>query len=196
MVFSPNRFQRNDFVAHYYSGVNVCCRTELRFFFLFFSNFNEMKDARSENLMDYEMQWTMDRERIGLHYDNVLCNTSKILSSSQTLATSTKKINTCVSTSWERTTPLTDINIRLLQEILPARKRIGIASCTHYVTLNSPPGSARACYLSRSKELPSFISSKISGEGSLISLMSLTSWNLMQLYLVTTDGTQGNSVQL
>lgn len=91
MVFSPSRFQRNDFVAHYYSGVNVCCRTELRFFFLFFSNFNKMKDARSENLMDYEMQWTTDRERIDMHYENMLHNTFKLLVGSQILATSTKK---------------------------------------------------------------------------------------------------------
>lgn len=41
--------------------------------------------------MDYEMQWTTDRERIDMHYENMLHNTFKLLVGSQILATSTKK---------------------------------------------------------------------------------------------------------
>lgn len=119
----------------------------------------------------------MDKDRIGIHKDNVLCKTSKMLSSNndQIQATSTKKM--CFYFFRERATLSFGINIMLLQETLPARKELRNINCTHYVTLDSPHSSTTVCYPSLSHQFPCFSASKVSGNGSLKQPMTR---NLMQ----------------
>lgn len=49
------------------------------YYFAFFSLFQQNEEHKEWELKDYKMWVTVDWEKIDIHYDNMLCNISKIL---------------------------------------------------------------------------------------------------------------------
>lgn len=57
-----------------------------------FTLFQQNEECKNWELRDYKMQWTVDWEKIGMRYDNMLYNISKILSSIKGQIQSTRTV--------------------------------------------------------------------------------------------------------